>query len=55
VDAGAPGDRGRFADCRSHVYSWNPRRDNPATGPIIGTAMASVTISEKISVPAPLL
>ncbi|MCO1659691.1 NucA/NucB deoxyribonuclease domain-containing protein [Pseudonocardia humida] len=49
VDACNPADRSRFGDCKSRVYSFNLRRGDPVTGPIIGTAMASVTISEKTS------
>lgn len=46
VDACGPNDRGRFADCKSRIFSWNLRKVDPKTGPIVGTAMASMTISE---------
>ena len=46
VDACADTDITRFADCKSRVFSWNLRKVDPKTGPIAGTAMASVTISE---------
>ena len=46
VDACADTDISRFADCKSRIFSWTLRKVDPKTGPIVGMAMASITISE---------
>lgn len=47
-DACEPADRSRFADCQLGSYWWNIRQGDPLTGPVIGTAQVSFTISERL-------
>lgn len=49
IDACQPTDRSRFKDCKTHACGWNIRRDSRTAGQVIGTAQASITISETVA------
>jgi hypothetical protein len=42
-------DQTRFSQCKTWSFVWNIRKDDPTTGPIIGTAGLTMSISEDVN------